>query len=173
MKLNTFLKIIYSQIRELNDSTAEFMRLRAEELILPGVLPARATAPDEEIAKTTCVVLSAIMYFDGVARLYTIGLRDKAELSEGERAIFNSPFLNELYKPDEETYGYYLGSGHDSPKRIGERLKWSIEKGIKVDAERNFGRNRFAGGGIDLAVIDQNGARFLLNDSKWTQSTIE
>jgi hypothetical protein len=167
IRMNAFIKLIFAEIDRLDSTTIEFIKEKVKNLILPGVLRDRAEAETAEAAEKICVLLPIVMHFEISSHLYAIGLFDEMKFEIHESTISNPPCLDDLYlKHDRDTYGYYLGAGFESPSRIADRLKRSIEKGISAEADLNGGTNRLVGGGVDVAIVDERGARFLFKDSK-------
>jgi len=100
---------------------------------------------------------------DGQAQLARLRLADSVEFKK-DNNFFGAPrelaqfYTTGQYANDSWVYGDRL----NNPSEIAQHLRRVISQGIQFEASLwPDGQNRLVGGGIDVAIVDNDGARWL------------
>ena len=159
-----YLREIAAEVQDSSFLRESFVVPRLIERIEPLVRTVRQTVSDPRKGTKFKVVIAVILARESGIVLNTLGMADTTEWVDGRHYLghpggpFDAFYSTGRYAREADLFE---GPEPDNPAALTAHARRVIMDGIEFEASLYDGQNREVGGGVDVALVDFNGARFV------------
>jgi hypothetical protein len=159
--LPTLLEEIMATITRPSELTVGGILRRAEDRLRPLVQEALADPSRLRHHDQLTVIVALVR--GRRAEIGRLNIAERVSRSvDLQGTISTPPTLEEFYTTGRNAnWDVLFGAPIRDPSRLASHLRVAIENGVEAERALNAGVNRETGGGVDVALVDASGARFV------------